>query len=358
MEAREALLPGSIVVKPISQQGLIVFAYGLPQLVFSVQVFTILVYRNDTLLHFGLRPGRTSLTSYRVTLMNQTDSILVTGGTGTFGLAFLKFLLVQTKVQRIVCYSRGEHAQAAAKQALAGLPGASERLRWMVGDVRDEKRLLRACRGCDTVVHAAALKRIETGQYNPDEMVRTNVLGTMNVIEAAVTAGVKRVVGLSSDKAYQPISPYGQSKALGESLMLAANDMYGTRTRFACTRYGNIWKAQGSVVPRWEAAVAAGANFIEVTDPHCTRFFMTIDEAVQLVWDLVKTMRGGELVIPEWLPAYSLDDLAYAFCDVHGVAMKVTGLPQFEKRHESMHKGLCSDSVPLMSIDELKGWLQ
>jgi len=298
------------------------------------------------------------LTSHGVTLMNQIDSILVTGGTGTFGQAFIRFLLLETKVRRIVCYSRGEHAQAAAREALAPLPGASERIRWMVGDVRDEKRLLRACRGCDTVVHAAALKRIETGQYNPDEMVRTNVLGTMNVIEAAVTAGVKFVVGLSSDKAYQPISPYGQSKALGESLMLAANDMYGTRTRFACTRYGNIWKAQGSVVPKWQAQVAAGATTIEVTDPACTRFFMTIDEAVDLVWNLATTMQGGELVIPNWLPAYDLQTLAQAFCERYGVCATETGLPQFEKRHESMRDGLCSADARAMTLAELLEWLQ
>lgn len=290
--------------------------------------------------------------------MNQVDSILITGGTGTFGLAFIRFLLTQTKVRRIVCYSRGEHAQAAAREAINLLDSGADRVRWMIGDVRDEKRLLRACRGCDTVVHAAALKRIETGQYNPDEMVRTNVLGTMNVIEAAVAAGVKRVVGLSSDKAFQPISPYGQSKALGESLMLAADGMYGTKTRFACTRYGNIWKAQGSVVPRWEAAVKAGAKEIEVTDLGCTRFFMTIDEAVKLVWDLVVDMKGGELVIPEWLPAYTLGILALAFCKVHNVQHKVIGLPQFEKRHESMTAGLRSDCVRLMSQAELTEWLK
>jgi FlaA1/EpsC-like NDP-sugar epimerase len=226
----------------------------------------------------------------------------------------------------------------------------------MVGDVRDLARLTRACSGCDAVVHAAALKRIETGAYNPDEMVKTNVLGTMNVIEAAVAAKVRYVVGLSSDKAYQPISPYGQSKALAESLMLAANHMQG-KTKFSCTRYGNIWGAQGSVVPRWLALAEQGKN-ITVTDPDCTRFFMTIDEAVQMVWGLLCIMLGGELVIPDWLPAYQVGALALVICERYNVAMNITGLPEFEKLHESMDDQLCSSDARRMTLGELKELLQ
>lgn len=278
-------------------------------------------------------------------------SILVTGGTGTFGTAFVQFLLSQTKVDRICIYSRGEHAQAAACEAFGNDP----RVRYWVGDVRDKTRLARACRGIDTIVHAAALKRIETGAYNPDEMVKTNVLGTMNVVEAAIESGtVRHVVYLSSDKAFQPCSPYGQTKALGESLVLAANKQFGGRNqiKFGCTRYGNIWNAQGSVVPKWLGLIKAG-KAINLTDYNCTRFFMTIDEAVNMVWQMCLHMQGGEVVIPEWLPAYRLGDLGAVFANVYGADVKFVGLPEFEKKHESMNHTLCSETARRMTYDEL-----
>jgi FlaA1/EpsC-like NDP-sugar epimerase len=279
---------------------------------------------------------------------DMTNSILVTGGTGTFGQAFVRSVLQNTNIDRICVYSRGEHAQAAMRDAL----GDDSRLRWMVGDVRDLDRLKRACRGADVVFHAAALKRIETGAYNPDEMVKTNVLGTMNLIEAATDAGVKRVVGLSSDKAFQPISPYGQSKALGESLLLAANNMHGKRgPMFAAVRYGNVWNAQGSVVPKWLTAMRRG-QVVNVTDPDCTRFFMTIGQAVTMVWELSMRMKGGELDIPEWLPAYRLGDLMEAMAP--GCFYKTVGLPEFEKKHESMRAGLSSDLARRMTVEELR----
>lgn len=282
--------------------------------------------------------------------MHSINSILVTGGTGTFGRAFIQFLLKHTRIKRICVYSRGEHAQAATWEAAGG----DSRLRMMVGDVRDLERLTRACRGVDAVIHAAALKRIETGAYNPDEMVKTNVLGTMNVVEAATLAGVKCVVGLSSDKAYQPISPYGQSKALGESLLLAGNSIHGAHgPKFAAVRYGNIWKAQGSVVPKWLDAYAAGQRLYG-TDPACTRFFMTVGEAVDLVWNTVQTMKGGELVIPEWLPAYSLGDLARAFTGLNDSVISWKSLPAWEKLHESMNDKLCSSNARRMTIAELQ----
>lgn len=308
-------------------------------------------------MSIGMTPSRSD-NSFKLAhpcAPNTIHSILVTGGTGSFGAAFTQFLLDQTNIDRICIYSRGEHAQAALRDALEDNP----RVRWLIGDVRDLARLTRACSGCDAIVHAAALKRIETGAYNPDEMVKTNVLGTMNVIEAAISAKVRYVVGLSSDKAYQPISPYGQSKALAESLMLAAN-IYAGKTKFACTRYGNIWGAQGSVVPKWIALAEQGKPLF-VTDPECTRFFMTIDEAVNLVWRTLTTMHGGELVIPDWLPAYRLSDLIQAFAEVFGVHEiygNASGLPAFEKLHESMDCGLSSDQATRMTIEELKDLLK
>lgn len=288
------------------------------------------------------------------TPVHTPKSILITGGTGSFGQAFVRFLLANpSKIERICIFSRGEHAQAALRDAI----GDNPLVRYMVGDIRDSQRLTRACSGVDTIIHAAALKRIEVGAYNPDEMVKTNVLGTMNVIEAAHVAGVKRVVGLSTDKAYQPVSPYGQSKALAESLMLAANNMYGSRgPKFAVTRYGNIWNAQGSVVPKWLALVERRVP-IQVTNPDCTRFYMTIDEAIGMVWDLANTYHNG-LFIPDRLPAYRVGDLAQAFAEVFGILVKETGLPEFEKLHESMNEQLCSKDARRYTKDDLVRILQ
>jgi len=271
-------------------------------------------------------------------------SCLVTGGTGTFGRAFVGYWLKAAGPDDRICvYSRGEHVQAAMRQKLNDDP----RIRWFIGDVRDRDRLRRAMAGVEAVVHAAALKRIEVGAYNPSEMVRTNVEGTINVIEASRDAGVTRVVGLSSDKAFQPCSPYGYSKALAESLMLSANDGHGPM--FACTRYGNIAGSEGSVIPKWRAMIAVGKKAVPVTDPDCTRFWMEIDQAVGLVVRTLEAMKGGELNIPE-LPAYRLADLAEAM----GVKMTLTGLPDFEKKHESMCEGNCSKDARRMTVAELR----
>lgn len=267
--------------------------------------------------------------------------ILLTGGTGSFGRAFARRMV---EAGATVCvYSRGEHAQADMREQFD-----SELLRWFIGDVRDRGRLRRAMEGCDVVIHAAALKRIEVGAYCPDEMIRTNVGGAENIIEASVAAGVKRVVMLSTDKAYQPVSPYGQSKALAESLFLSANDIWAGGPRFSITRYGNVFRSTGSVVPRWEAMIAAGAKTVPVTDPDCTRFFMTMEQAVQLVVDTLRDM-PDKPAIPR-LPAYRLGDLAEAM----GVGMEVIGLPSWEKRHEGMCDGNTSDVARRMTVDELR----
>jgi UDP-N-acetylglucosamine 4,6-dehydratase/5-epimerase len=270
-------------------------------------------------------------------------SVLITGGTGSFGQAFTQRVLENESVERIAILSRGEHAQAEMADRFS-----DPRLRFFIGDVRDRDRLRRAFDGVDVVVHAAALKRIEVGAYNPDEMVKTNILGAMNVVEAAVDAGVSKVVALSTDKAYQPVSPYGQSKALAETIFRNAQR---PGTKFAVTRYGNVWRSKGSVVPKWEAILRT-ASAVPVTDPDVTRFFMRMSEAVDLVIDTIYTMRGGELNIPT-LPAYRLGDLAEAM----GAKMNVTGLPAYEKKHEGMCDGNTSDKARRMSVDELRGIL-
>ncbi len=282
-----------------------------------------------------------------------TRAILITGGSGTFGHAFARRLLTMTYPDRIIIYSRSELRQAEMAAELKG-DDPHGRLRFFIGDIRDRDRLSRALHGVDAVVHAAALKRIEVGAYNPGEMIKTNILGAMNLIEAVQDTNFMgdptRVVFLSTDKAYQPVSPYGQSKALAESLFLAANNTVGLHgPKFEVCRYGNIWAANGSVVPQWLKLIERGARAVPVTDPDCTRFFMHPSEAVDLVLDTLRTMKGGEVAIPD-LPAYRLGDLAKAM----GVEMEITGLPRWEKAHESMDHLRSSDIAPRMSVERLR----
>lgn len=279
-------------------------------------------------------------------------SILITGGSGAFGSAFARFLLnvTATVPARIAIFSRSEHRQAELRRQLeAENETAFDRMRWFIGDVRDRDRLRRAMEGIEIVIHAAALKRIEVGAYDPLEVKKTNIDGTANVIEAALDARVERAVLLSTDKAYQPISPYGTSKAFAESLWLAANNMRGwNRTAFACVRYGNVWNSTGSVVPTWKKILET-SDMVPVTDPECTRFYMTMQGAIDLVFQTALHAVGGEVEIPV-LPAYRLGDLA----DAMGAKMDVRGLPAYEKLHESMGPRLCSESVRRMMIPELK----
>jgi UDP-N-acetylglucosamine 4,6-dehydratase len=278
-----------------------------------------------------------------------TKSILITGGTGAFGQAFVKHLLTKTLWPRIVIFSRSEYRQYVMQEDLRAYD-SNDRLRFFIGDVRDKDRLRYAFSDVDAVVHAAALKRIEVGHYNPLEMIKTNVYGSVNVVEAAQDTDVKRVVFLSSDKAFQPVSPYGTSKLLAESLFIATNNTSGWHgPRFAVCRYGNVWKSTGSVVPIWQSIKDRGGSEVPVTDPECTRFFMYMKEAVALVIHTIDTMRGGEINIP-LLPAYRLGDLAQAM----DMKMRVTGLPGFEKQHESMDFEKCSANARRMSVPELQ----
>jgi UDP-N-acetylglucosamine 4,6-dehydratase len=281
------------------------------------------------------------------------SAILITGGSGSFGRAMAKRLIAQDKDEgysRVIIYSRNEHAQAEMRQDLKSRD-TLDRLRYFIGDVRDRERLVRACRGVSVVLHAAALKRIEVGAYNPTEMVKTNIGGAINVVEAAHTAGVEKVVALSTDKAWQPISPYGQSKALAETIFLSAYQR-GAGPACAVTRYGNVWKSKGSVVPYWQSLINQGCKGVPVTDPDCTRFYMTMDEALDFVLETVVMMKGGELRTPT-LPAYRLGDLVEAM----GARAEILGLPNYEKKHEGMCDGNTSDAARRMTITELRGAL-
>lgn len=286
--------------------------------------------------------------------MTKKTSYLISGGSGALGTALARQLMKDVTIARIVIFSRGEFRQHQMEQELTPLD-RHKQLRFFIGDVRDRDRLKRAMYGVDVVIHAAALKRIEVGHYNPIEMVKTNVGGAINIIEAAQDMSVEKVLGVSSDKAYQPISPYGHSKAMAEDLFLASNNTGGwSGPKFAVCRYGNVWNSTGSVVPTWRvmkviASVDGKNAVVPVTDPDCTRFFMTMDQAVDLVIGTIKTMKGGETAIPA-LPAYRLGDLA----DAMKCGMKVTGLPRWEKKHESMNETSCSETARQMTVEELR----
>lgn len=269
------------------------------------------------------------------------DSVLITGGTGFLGHGLVRHLL-KAGCERIRIYSRGEFNQMCMREAFCG----DERLGFFIGDVRDGERLTRAMHRVSIVIHAAALKRIEVGHYNPDEMVKTNVQGTMNVIEAAQRSNVGRVVFVSSDKAFQPVSPYGLSKALAEDLVKAANRME-LGPRFVVCRYGNVAGSTGSVIPLWREKLAKGVE-ISITDPECTRFWMHLSQAVGLVASAI--VSDKEVLIPT-LAAYRLGDLARAM-GVEGA--KVVGLDRWEKMHESMDHGNSSDGARRMSVAELR----
>jgi UDP-N-acetylglucosamine 4,6-dehydratase len=271
-------------------------------------------------------------------------SILITG-CGYFTRHFVRQLLGEP-YERICIYSRDEWKQARLRAELHD----NAALRWFIGDVRDVSRLKRATRGVDVVVHGAALKRIETGAYNPDELVKTNVVGTMNVIEACLGNGVTHATLLSTDKAYQPVSPYGQSKALAESLFIASNDVGGARgTKFAVTRYGNVAGSTGSVIPIWREELKHGKT-VHITDPEVTRFWMTPLEAVDMVLLAIRQQKQG-LLLPGALPAFRLRDLSEA---MGVVAWLTSGLPSYEKQHENLSAELCSKDARRMSVEELK----
>lgn len=274
-------------------------------------------------------------------------NILITGGAGFFGRVYAHYLLEKPDTKRICIYSRDEWKQA---QLRAELDDGHNRMRYFIGDVRDFDRLRRAMKGIDVVVHAAALKRIETAHYNPTELCKTNINGTMNAVLAAQDMDVSKFIFLSTDKACEPVSAYGYSKALCESIVLSANNTGGRDgTLFAVTRYGNVAGSTGSVIPIWKAMIRAGLKTVPVSDPDATRFWMCGPEAALMVDELIQTMRGGELKVPD-LPAYRLGDLAEAM----GVKMRVTGMGEYEKKHESMMPGESSDKAQRLTVEQLR----
>jgi UDP-N-acetylglucosamine 4,6-dehydratase len=263
--------------------------------------------------------------------MSQLDnsSVLITGGTGSLGKALIQHLMENTKVRRIAIYSRDELKQHNLRNEI----GEDLRLRWFIGDIRDLPRLKRALHGVDFVIHAAALKQVDTGEYNPMEFIKTNVLGSQNVIDASVEAGVRKVVALSTDKASSPINLYGATKLTADKLFVAANNYsYSYGTTFSVVRYGNVMGSRGSVIPFWRQLADAGQP-LPITDLRMTRFWISIDQAVQFVMNSLEIMHGGELYVPR-IPSMRIIDLATAVAPE--AKLEEIGMRPGEKLHEEM----------------------
>ena len=256
-------------------------------------------------------------------------SILVTGGTGSFGRRFIAHILDKYKPKRVVVYSRDELKQYEMEHELS-----DSRMRFFIGDVRDKARLITAMHDIDFVVHAAALKQVPAAEYNPMECIKTNILGGQNVIEAAIAAGVQKVVALSTDKAANPINLYGATKLASDKLFVAGNNLAGGRsTRFSVVRYGNVVGSRGSVLEKYAKIKREGGGAYPVTDKRMTRFWITLDQGVQFVIRCFSLMKGGEIFVPK-LPSMHITDLVKAV-DEQGVIESV-GIRPGEKLHEIM----------------------
>jgi UDP-N-acetylglucosamine 4,6-dehydratase len=262
----------------------------------------------------------------------ERSSILVTGGTGSFGKAFLRYVLDNEDPRRVVVFSRDELKQHEVRRQFDDDP----RLRWFIGDIRDRQRLERAMHGVDYVVHAAALKQVDTAEYNPFEYVQTNVNGSQNVIEAAIDQGVQKVVALSTDKASSPINLYGATKLCSDRMFVSANHYAAHHpARFSVVRYGNVMGSRGSVIPVFRDLAAQGKS-LPITDKRMTRFWITLPQAVQFVIDSFDLMHGGELYIPR-IPSMKVTDLAEAVAP--GAPTHEIGIRPGEKLHEEMIAG-------------------
>lgn len=259
-------------------------------------------------------------------------TILVTGGTGSFGRQFVRTVLSRYKPERLVIFSRDELKQYEMQhdQAFDGQPA----LRFFLGDVRDVDRLEMALRDIEIVVHAAALKHITAAEYNPFECIRTNVHGAENMVTAALRTGVRRVVALSTDKAANPINLYGASKLAADKIFIAGNNLAGsTPTRFSVVRYGNVFGSRGSVVPYFRRLLKEGQKELPITDPRMTRFWITLQQGVNLVLSTLIQMRGGEIFVPK-IPSLRMTDLAAAMSP--GAAPRIVGIRPGEKLHEAL----------------------
>jgi UDP-N-acetylglucosamine 4,6-dehydratase (inverting) len=260
--------------------------------------------------------------------MFNDKSILVTGGTGSFGHTFVPMTLAKFNPRRLIVYSRDEMKQWEMARRFVG----DERVRFFIGDVRDRERLYRALDGVDYVVHAAATKIVPTAEYNPFECVKTNINGAMNLIDACIDKGVKRVVALSTDKASSPINLYGATKLASDKLFVAGNSYAGSHdTRFGVVRYGNVMGSRGSVIPFFLSIRERGV--LPITDERMTRFMITLEEGVELVWHAFDDMQGGEIYVKK-IPSMRVTDIARAVDP--NARLDIVGIRPGEKLHEQM----------------------
>jgi len=254
-------------------------------------------------------------------------SVLITGGTGSFGKEFVSRVLEDDEVTKLVVFSRDELKQFEMAEKIN-----SPKLRYFLGDVRDYQRLLRATDGIDVIVHAAAMKQIPASEYNPMEAIKTNVIGAENIVNASIENGIQRVVALSTDKAANPANLYGATKLCSDKLMIAGNVLAGaSQTKFSAVRYGNVLGSRGSVIPFFLDKAKTGS--IPITDERMTRFWLTIQEGVQFVLDSFERMHGGEIFVPK-IPSFKVTDVARVVCP--GIPTHVVGIRPGEKLHEVM----------------------
>tara|TARA_B100001057_G_C22842593_1_gene947685 strand:- start:432 stop:1433 length:1002 start_codon:yes stop_codon:yes gene_type:complete len=263
--------------------------------------------------------------------MFNKKNILITGGTGSFGHTFIKKIVTKFKPKKVIVYSRDELKQFEMSQKFKKY---SKILRFFIGDVRDKERLEYATNQIDILIHAAALKQINTAEYNPWEYIKTNINGAQNVIDCALKNRVKKVIALSTDKAADPISLYGATKFTSDKLFIAANNIKGkTNTAFTVVRYGNVANSRGSVIPYFQEILKSKGKFLPITDKRMTRFYITLNESADFVIHTLKIMQGGEIFIPK-IPSIRITDLAKAIAP--GKSQKLIGIRAGEKIHEVM----------------------
>lgn len=264
--------------------------------------------------------------------MLNDKTILITGGTGSFGKCFTKYVLTHYNPKKIIIYSRDEFKQFIMQNDMKEY---SDKLRFFIGDVRDKERLQRAFNGVDYVIHAAALKQVPACEYNPNEAIKTNIHGAMNIIDAALDShSVKKVVALSTDKAVNPVNLYGGTKLVSDKLFIAANAYSGTKDiNFSIVRYGNVAGSRGSVIPFFQNKIDSGEKALPITDYRMTRFWISLNQGVELVIKALQDARGGETFISK-IPSFKITDLAQAM--LPGCEMPEVGIREGEKLHEIM----------------------
>lgn len=268
--------------------------------------------------------------------MLNNKTILITGGTGSFGKKFVEMVFERYKPSKVIIYSRDEFKQDVCKRHYLETLSKEQfsKLRFFIGDVRDKDRLYRAFKDVDYVIHAAAMKQVPACEYNPFEAIKTNIHGAQNVIEAALDRGVKKVVALSTDKAVNPINLYGGTKLVSDKLFVSANAYSGQDgTIFSVVRYGNVAGSRGSVIPFFKELIESGVDSLPVTDPRMTRFWITLDEGVELVFKALEESRGGETYISK-IPSFKITDLVTAMAP--DMKVREVGIREGEKLHEVM----------------------